>query len=526
MQQQPFAWGRQEDFDAAANQENHYCLGKESHCEPLAHDTTVGNQGIRMRFGAFRNWSKNWAGVYQPGASGSASTGVSCNFGGSSVNSRLNGAKPHILLAKPRVTMSISGGTWLASSRNLIKTGAFAAYTWQSGDRIWITGGTGHTVGWYTITSKNSNDDITLAAHSALSTNNNADTATSSIGDPETQLDTARCNDVFYYGSFSSDKATDASIDTTDSFGWLFNASPASGLYKSGSLWFNGVAMRARMLVFQTTSPATLRLVSQRAGNTVNSGDYVHPGTGDVLQNVDVGVFDSAGGGDIRAYIRGGSLDETGKTFCCGGFWFYKYDATRPLNLATGSTFNTVSHAGWNDQNWVDRITEDALYLHYKNTVPPSVILDMSGHNRTSAELADLDGANDGTVLNNLITVAQRQLNAAERAKRALGVSYKTRYFYCTPWLASASAGLSTVARGVALRNRQITAAKSVGANVMSLFDFFNQANPLMNTSMLHADAVQASGDGPNCDIRTIANAIMAIWGSRVPVLPLRIPRP
>jgi len=81
-----------------------------------------------------------------------------------------------------RISMSIAGGTWTAATRRLTKVGAFASYTKVDGDQIHITGGTGHTVGWYAITSKIDSDTIELEVATGLGGADNVNTTTDSIG--------------------------------------------------------------------------------------------------------------------------------------------------------------------------------------------------------------------------------------------------------------------------------------------------------------------------------------------------------
>lgn len=67
----------------------------------------------------------------------------------------------------------ISGGAYTAATKTLTKTGAFSSYVYQTGDRVYISGGTNMTAGLYTIASRVSDDAITLetAAGSANSIN-------------------------------------------------------------------------------------------------------------------------------------------------------------------------------------------------------------------------------------------------------------------------------------------------------------------------------------------------------------------
>jgi len=46
---------------------------------------------------------------------------------------------------------NLSAATWTASSKVLVKAGAFSSYSWVSGDPIWISSATAGTDGWYEI---------------------------------------------------------------------------------------------------------------------------------------------------------------------------------------------------------------------------------------------------------------------------------------------------------------------------------------------------------------------------------------
>ena len=61
-----------------------------------------------------------------------------------------------------RQNLNFSTATFTTATKVLTKVGAFTNYTNQNGDRIKITGGTGVTPGWYTIASRDSDDQITL----------------------------------------------------------------------------------------------------------------------------------------------------------------------------------------------------------------------------------------------------------------------------------------------------------------------------------------------------------------------------
>jgi hypothetical protein len=76
---------------------------------------------------------------------------------------------------------TVPSGAWTAASRTLTEVGAFAGYTFVSGDLINITGGTGFTPGWYVIASKVSNDAITLVAAGGLAGADQVDVVTDGI---------------------------------------------------------------------------------------------------------------------------------------------------------------------------------------------------------------------------------------------------------------------------------------------------------------------------------------------------------
>lgn len=56
----------------------------------------------------------------------------------------------------------LTAATFTNATKNLNETGAFTGYTWNSGDQIYISGGTGVTTGLYEIASKTDNDNIVL----------------------------------------------------------------------------------------------------------------------------------------------------------------------------------------------------------------------------------------------------------------------------------------------------------------------------------------------------------------------------
>lgn len=81
-----------------------------------------------------------------------------------------------------RIPMSLATVTYTFATKQLTKVGAFASYTPETGDSIYITGGTGMTAGWYPIKSKISSDVIELEDVTGLAGADNANTTTSAIG--------------------------------------------------------------------------------------------------------------------------------------------------------------------------------------------------------------------------------------------------------------------------------------------------------------------------------------------------------
>ena len=79
-----------------------------------------------------------------------------------------------------KVATVIAAGTWDATALTLTDTNAFAAYGFEPGDQISVTGGTGVTASWYAIKSKTSDSVIVLKE--SIASANNADTVTDIIG--------------------------------------------------------------------------------------------------------------------------------------------------------------------------------------------------------------------------------------------------------------------------------------------------------------------------------------------------------
>jgi len=97
--------------------------------------------------------------------------------GGADANDGLDGI--------PKNSVAMSGCTWTESTKTLTKLTAFALYTWQPGDQIYISGGTAVTAGLYTIASKTSNNAIVLTT-SIVTNGSNPTDVTASSGPKQT----------------------------------------------------------------------------------------------------------------------------------------------------------------------------------------------------------------------------------------------------------------------------------------------------------------------------------------------------
>lgn len=75
--------------------------------------------------------------------------------------------------------VTITGASWTAATKRLVKTGAFTSYTHATGKLIKITGGTGITAGSRLIASKISNNEIELV--SSIGASNASDVTASEL---------------------------------------------------------------------------------------------------------------------------------------------------------------------------------------------------------------------------------------------------------------------------------------------------------------------------------------------------------
>jgi hypothetical protein len=153
-------------------------------------DGTLGSKGhYKYSAGASITFA-TWVGPTLSGSSTADPTGVYDDSGNNP-----GGFK----IAFQRFDVNIVGGTWTQATKRLVKTGAFASYTFRSGDQIYVTGGTGVTAGWRAIASKISNDEIELSTTTGF-TGNNVNTTTDAIGaefEVTVQLDLVALSDMY-----------------------------------------------------------------------------------------------------------------------------------------------------------------------------------------------------------------------------------------------------------------------------------------------------------------------------------------
>jgi len=75
--------------------------------------------------------------------------------------------------------LTFTDGGYVATTKTLTKTAAFAAFTLTAGDKIYLSAGTGITPGWYAVATRVSDDAITLSTSAGT---NSSDVAATAIG--------------------------------------------------------------------------------------------------------------------------------------------------------------------------------------------------------------------------------------------------------------------------------------------------------------------------------------------------------
>lgn len=84
--------------------------------------------------------------------------------------------RPAVHLNK-RGLITITGGTWTEATKTLTKASAFTSYVFLDGDQIHVTGGTGATIGFYTVASRTSANAIVLETSIGSAANGQTDIA-------------------------------------------------------------------------------------------------------------------------------------------------------------------------------------------------------------------------------------------------------------------------------------------------------------------------------------------------------------
>lgn len=106
-----------------------------------------------------------------------------------------------------KMAMVIAAGAWVAATKTLTKTAAFASYTWQRGDQLYVSGGTGVTAGWYEIGARTSDNAIIML--DSIATANAADITTTLIG-WENAIEIG--SDILSIDSYGSSSTVDTAV--------------------------------------------------------------------------------------------------------------------------------------------------------------------------------------------------------------------------------------------------------------------------------------------------------------------------
>lgn len=76
----------------------------------------------------------------------------------------------------------LTGATWTESTKTLTLTGGFTRYVLANSTRIYISGGTGATAGWYTIASRTSDNAVVLSTSIGADADGQSDIAGYIVG--------------------------------------------------------------------------------------------------------------------------------------------------------------------------------------------------------------------------------------------------------------------------------------------------------------------------------------------------------
>jgi len=70
--------------------------------------------------------------------------------------------RPDKVCSQSSSAKSITAGNWDASEKHVTQSGRFSTYSWQSGDRLLVTSGTGVILGWYDVVARIDPDTIQI----------------------------------------------------------------------------------------------------------------------------------------------------------------------------------------------------------------------------------------------------------------------------------------------------------------------------------------------------------------------------
>ncbi len=149
------------------------------------------------------------------------------------------------------IGFNLSAATFTTSTKNLNKTGAFTSYTWQAGDIVYISGGTGVVAGLYEIASKTDNDNIVLVEDIG---GTNPSDVTSSNGPFATIAQGETSSSAF--GS-EVRICADATYTLTAAVVWDFNASHTSGMQTCSGANSRGIVDGTRPTINFSGTAAT-----------------------------------------------------------------------------------------------------------------------------------------------------------------------------------------------------------------------------------------------------------------------------
>lgn len=438
---------------------------------------------------------------------------------------------------------SFTGATFTFSTKTLTKTGAFTKYVHAAGRYIYITGGTGVTVGWYEIASRVSDDAVTLVS------------AITAGGDPTNVTATGPVTDGFFGVPL-------------ESYNWYWDGTLSA--FATGSVPPSGALGCLGRTLTRTTDPIAGENTFQIFGNppmvfrhlyygaaNLRSGDNqrfyngIGPSTlGDFDLTVDARPLwyegdDPENDASPRSggYVRGGInalWPDTRATTAIGGATTTYWADVEALGAsgaiaADGSTniFGTMGFkcAASSDPDWVGGVQFEVVGASSwtiggfaLNSPSDSVLQKQMDHLDwlTFRDVTTIDRSLPGTFVvivdPEAITAAQAQTRAealvdkVTAADHMIGNPTPTILFVIWPKTSARS-----VAEMEAWRDGIIAAcATRTNAGFVNLFDYYAQAVPAhIDSDGTHPDD-EAAADALAADIWTLLSAASPV--TRYPV--------